>query len=42
MKSILKKLISSLLLIVLVTGVSAQRKEEKKPKDRKPIKNVLN
>jgi hypothetical protein len=35
MKSILKKLISSLLFIVLITGVSAQKKEERKIKRQK-------
>ncbi|MDE5421553.1 DUF4251 domain-containing protein [Ancylomarina sp. DW003] len=41
MKSILKKLISSLLLIVLVTGVSAQRKEEKKAKRQKAYQECV-
>ena len=41
MKSILKKLIGSLLLIVLVTGVSAQKKEERKEKRQKAYLECL-
>ncbi len=41
MKSMIKKLIGSLLLIVLITGVSAQNKEERKAKKLKALQEIV-
>lgn len=41
MKSIIRKLIGSLLLIILVTGVSAQNKEERKAKKMKALQESV-